>query len=120
MPETRLPNLKETVMPKSVVDKILAIDTKIAALIDQRDALISRGEEVAPASLVPGASVVFAYGRGETRRELSGIITGVKPADQDNPKSSTLIRVAVGEGFDAKILTVYHSNVKNITPPATE
>ena len=105
-------------MSKSVADKILAIDTRIAALTAKRAAIILKGEKVSFESLVPGAIVVFDFGRGETRRELTGVITGVKAADPANPKSGALIRVAVGEGFDAEILTAQPSNVKSVVAPA--
>ena len=72
------------------------------------------GDEVDVALIVKGAQVTFDYGKGDTKRELTGYVLGVKPADAANPKSATLVRVAVGEGFDAQIVTIYPANVKKV------
>jgi hypothetical protein len=69
---------------------------------------------VNPEALTAGVSITFTYGKGNDKRELTGMILGVKLADPAVPKSSTMLRVAVGEGFDAQIVTVYPAQVTKV------
>lgn len=104
-------------MAKTVREQIAAKQAIIAAATAAiADLTAKLGSEVDPAAITDGATVTFDYGKGTTRRALSGVVTGVKPADPANPKSATLVRVAVGTGFDAQIVTIYTSNVKAVTP----
>lgn len=106
-------------MAKSIREQIaaqVAIITKAQAAIEVLN--VKLGDEVDPAQIIEGATVTFDYGKGETKRELTGVVTGVKPADPAVAKSATLIRVAVGTGFDAQIVTVYPASVKKVTPAA--
>jgi hypothetical protein len=106
-------------MAKTIREQITAKEALIvaaqAAIVELTAKL---GSEVDSAAIVTGAGVTFDYGKGTTRRELSGVVTGVKAADPANPKSATLVRVAVGDGFAAQIVTIYTSNVKSVTPAA--
>lgn len=95
-------------MAKSIREQIAALEAKLAALKVQAE------NEIDPSSIVAGATVSFEYGKGDTKRTLSGVITGIKPADPAVPKSATLIRVAVGEGFDAQIVTIYPTAVRSV------
>jgi ribosomal protein L19 len=102
-------------MAKTVREQIAAVEAQIAKLNEKKTELTAKlGDEVNPAELVSGAQVVFSYGKGTTVRELTGVITGVKLADPAVAKSSTLLRIAAGEGFDAQIVTVYPAAVKRI------
>lgn len=111
-------------MSKTAIQKIADIDTKIAALnVTRAELVVASENEVDPAKLVSGAVVTFNYGKGKDVRVLEGSIIGVKPADPAVPKSATLLRVAVGEGFDAQIVTIYPASVTKIAAieaPAAE
>ncbi len=105
-------------MAKSIREQIAAAQAKIVALqasIVELEAKV--GDEVNAADIVTNATVTFQYGKGDTKRELSGMVLGVKQADPANPKSATMIRVAAGEGFDAPIVTIYVANVTKVTAP---
>lgn len=106
-------------MAKSIREQIASQQAAIAKAQAAIVALEARlGEEVDVSQIVAGATVTFDYGKGETKRELTGGVLGVKPADPANPKSASLVRVAVGEGFDAQIVTIYPANVKKVVAAA--
>lgn len=58
-------------------------------------------------NVVVGDEVTFIFGRGETKRDISGKVTGVR--DDSNGR---WVAVAVGEGFDA---TTYRIRSTDIT-----
>lgn len=99
-------------MAKTIREQIATIDEQVKKLGEKRAELVAKQDsEVDPAHIIAGSTVTFDYGKGETKRVLTGVVTGVKPADPAVPKSATLIRVAVGEGFDAQIVTIYPASV---------
>jgi hypothetical protein len=105
-------------MAKTLPEQIVAIDEQITKLTTKRAELQAKIDaNIDPASIVAGATVTFDYGKGETRRELVGLVLGVKTTgDENSTKSQTLIKVAVGTGFDATVLVIYPNNVKKLTP----
>lgn len=106
-------------MAKTVREQIAAQQAIITKAQEAVTLLTAKlDSEVDPAALVEGANVVFDYGKGDTKRSLTGTITGVKPADPAVAKSATLIRVAVGTGFDAQIVTIYPANVTKVVTVA--
>lgn len=111
-------------MAKTIREQIAAAQASIATLNAKVVELTAKlGDEVDYSKVLPGAVVSFNYGKGQTVRVLKGQVIGIKPADPAQPKSSPLIAIAVGEGFDAMIAKVYHTAVTKIeteapTPPA--
>lgn len=106
-------------MAKTALQQIADVDAAIVKLQAKRAELVTAAQnEVDPAKLVAGANIEFAYGKGDTKKNLVGMILGVKLADPEQPKSSTMLRVAVGEGFDAQIVTVYPAQVTKIVTVA--
>lgn len=102
-------------MAKTIREQIAAQEAIITKASDAITVLRAKlDSEVDPAALVEGANITFDYGKGDTKRSLTGTITGVKPADPAVAKSATLIRVAVGTGFDAQIVTIYPTNVTKV------
>lgn len=102
-------------MSKTAIQKIADIDAKIAALnVTRAELVIASENEVDPAKLVAGANITFNYGKGKDVRSLEGSIIGVKPADPTVPKSTTLLRVATGEGFEAQVVTIYPASVTKV------
>jgi hypothetical protein len=99
-------------MAKTIREQIAGVDAQIAKLNAKRSDLVSKQDsEVDPAHIISGSTVTFSYGKGDTKRELVGVVTGVKPANPAEPKSATMIRVAVGDGFEAQIVTIYAASV---------
>lgn len=115
------PTNSKEIMAKSIHEQIKTVEAAIHVQHEKLKVLQAlAANEVNPALIVPTATVTFDYGKGDTKRELTGTVTGVKQADPANPKSATMIRVAVGEGFDAQIVTIYTVNVKKVSAPAVE
>jgi hypothetical protein len=111
----------EATIAKSIRQQIADIDTKIASLQVERTKLEEAAKnEVNPEALTAGVVIEFNYGKGTEKRVLQGPIVGVKLADPAVPKSSTMLRVAVGEGFDAQLITVYPAQVTKVIPAAEE
>lgn len=116
-----------TAAPVAPVKPVLTKDQKIANINAQIAKLQQRLSDVindvvrAPAAKVialpeVGAVVEFTYGRTTpttTARELIGTVVAVKAASEvDGKKLPALVRVSVGEGFDAELLTIYPSVIK--------
>lgn len=101
-------------MAKTAREKIASIDTQIAALQAKRVELEAKvGNEVDTSKVVAGRTVDFKYGKAPNLRDLTGSVVGVKPA-VPGEKGGTLVRVAVGEGFDAQIVTIFPSAVTKV------
>ena len=88
---------------------------KIAALQATIDAAVLKIAELQPAadkeidtsSLAAGDTVSFEYGRAEKKRNLSGVVIAIKR----EPNKAALVKVQVGDGFDAEILTVFETTI---------
>lgn len=61
------------------------------------------------ASIVPGVTVTFDYGRGEKVRTLTGVVRAVKDSN---------FKIEVGEGFEADLLIVHVNAIKEIVGTA--
>lgn len=102
-------------MTKSIQERIAALKQSII----NDSALLQVLEEKAanafdPSDLVEAAAIQFSFGKGETKRTMEGHILGVRLADPNVPKSRPMIRVAVGSGFEAQILTIHPNDVTKI------
>jgi hypothetical protein len=94
--------------------KLAAAQAKVVELTTARDALVlAQANGVNEDALQTGVEVTFNYGRGATRGARTGLIVGRKEAEG---KVGVQLRVAVGEGFDATVLTIYAADVTAIVP----
>ena len=107
-------------------EKLAKIDTQIAALQQKRynvenDIVTTKAAKVVVLPVTRDV-VAFSYGRKtptSSPRELLGIVMGVKPASEvDGKRTPAMIKVAVGVGFDAEVLTIYPAQVSAINPAA--
>lgn len=113
---------RRAIIAKSIREQIAAqeaIITKATATITAANAALDLlrpqlADEVDPTKIVAGAVVVFKYGKGESVRDLTGTVLAIKAADPAQPKSAPQARVAVGEGFEADVKTIYFADVKKI------
>jgi hypothetical protein len=89
--------------------KIAANEAKIAKLQAENLELAAAAEnEIDMSKVVAGARVQFNYGR--PAKALVGVIKGVKvPAE--GQKGGTIVRIEVGEGADADIVSVFPSAI---------
>ena len=86
--------------PKTVEEKIAALEARIAAL--------RAGPKGAAIAVSVGDNVTFNFGRGEKRRAFDGVIVGAR----DDEKQGLLLAVTVGEGFEAE---TYRINVRDVS-----
>lgn len=99
-----------------------SIRQQITDAVTKRDALnvviagleAKLGQEVDTAAVQAGASITFNYGKGETRKVLSGVVLGRKDAEP-GAKGGDLVRVAVGQGYEAMIVTINPGAVTGIS-----
>lgn len=105
-------------MAKSFRAQIADIDAKIAALQVTRAGLETKAAaEVDHAAVVEGRTITFNYGKGENVRTLTGLVLGRKDPEA-GAKGAPLVKVAVGSGFDAQIVTIYPAQVTAIAAEA--
>ncbi|BAP15819.1 hypothetical protein AVU67_gp13 [Ralstonia phage RSJ2] len=89
-------------MAKTLIEQLTAVESQIKTLETKRDELAAKIEaEQALSNVAAGTTIVFNYGRAETRKELTGVVKGV--ADTDKGRR---IKVESGEGFDATIYVI--------------
>lgn len=107
-------------MAQSNRQKLAAVVAQIALLTTKRDELtLAAANEVDYSKVIVGATVSFNYGKAPNVTVKSGSVVGVKePAA--GTKGATQVRVAVGEGFDAVLHTIYLPQITAITPVAAE
>lgn len=89
-------------MSKQTTEQKLA---NAKALVAKYEDLLQR--EALAKNVAVGDDVTFVFGRGETKRDITGKVTGVR--DDTNGR---WVAVAVGEGFDA---TTYRIRSTDIT-----
>lgn len=92
---------------EAVRAKITELQATEAKLVEQLAGEVNTDE------IAVGDGVKIAIGKGTTRREVEGVVIGIKEAADD--KSTRLFRVAVGEGFDSSIETVGPVSIKAVT-----
>lgn len=94
-------------MAQSNRQKLAAVVAQIALLVTKRDELtLAAANEVDYTKVVNGAEVSFNYGKAPNVTVKTGSVVGIKePAA--GTKGATQVRVAVGEGFDAVLHTIY-------------
>lgn len=101
-------------MAKTLKQQITEIDDKIAELQVKKVGLEAKlADIVDPDMVVAGANIEFEYGKGDGRRTLLGTVLGRKNAEA-GAKGGDLVKVAVGEGFDAQIVTISPNVVTKI------
>ena len=83
--------------------RLIELDLQKTALEKELDSFIDTN------AIVFGTVVVFVFGRGEKRRELTGTVVGRKEGDE---KRVAKLKVGVGDGFDA---TLFEITVKDVT-----
>lgn len=107
-------------MAKTNREKLASVNARIAKLQAEAVTLAANlGNEVDTSKIVAGRVVDFNYGKAPNLRPLTGQVVGVK-ASTPGEKGGTLVRVAVGEGFDAQIVTIFPSAVTRVVPTAEE
>jgi hypothetical protein len=97
------------------MSKSLKIQAQIDALIVKlNEAKAEEASQISAAQLTAGVEVTFEYGRAESRTTKQGIVLGVKVPHPDEKKGAVQVKIAVGQGFDAEVVTVYLANIKSI------
>lgn len=92
----------------SIQKQIADIDAKIATLTAKRAELQAEADKQFDVNKLKGGEVlVFNYGRGEKVAQKEGVVLGFKAP----PKQAAIIRVQIGTGVDAEIVTVFPSQV---------
>ena len=109
----------EIIIAKSIKQQIADIEENISKLQVKKVELENMlANEINEDKLVPGTNIVFVYGKGETKKDLTGTVVGIKLADPADKKSSTWLNVAVGEGFEAQTHKIIINAVKQIVTVA--
>lgn len=111
-------------MAKSNRDRVAEIDAKIAKLNEERAKFLAAAEnEVNHDDVQSGRTVTFNYGKAPNVRELTGLVLGRKEPEAGT-KGAPLVKVAVGAGFEAQIVTIYPAQVTKVhaeeVPPSTD
>ena len=83
--------------------QILKLEAEAEALLEEYEALMTITQ------LKPGSVVAFMVGRGETRRELLGTITGI-----GETPAGVRYKVYTGLGFNAEITTLKATDIKRV------
>lgn len=103
-------------MAKSIRQQIADLNEQIEKLTVKRTALEAQAaSEVNTDDVQAGRTITFNYGKGDGKKVLTGLVLGRKNAEPGT-KGGDLVKVAVGEGFDAIIATIYPSQVTAIAP----
>jgi hypothetical protein len=93
-------------MAKSIRQQIADAEAAVAKLNEKITELRTKAEsEVDPATIVGGAEVQFTHGKGDNKKTLTGTVLGVRHA-VEGEKGGDFAKVAVGQGFDAQVLTI--------------
>lgn len=101
-------------MAQSIRQQLAAVEARIVELQTKATELRVKAEnEINFDDVKPGRIVSFPYGKGDGKKTLTGPVLGVK-APNVGEKGPTLVRVAVGSGFDAQIVTVFLTQVESI------
>ncbi len=102
-------------MAKSIKQQIIDLEeVSSKALIKIEELKVQLASEISEDKLTPGTNIVFVYGKGDTKRDLTGQIVGVKLPDPADKKATLWLNVAVGEGFEAQLVKVSPAAVKQI------
>lgn len=100
-------------MSQSRAERLQAIDEQIAKLQARREK-VANSLELEAGDLSAGDTVTFEYGRStsaEGRRTLEGVVKGVfTPV-----KGGVQVKVEVGEGYEAELLTTPLTTIKSVT-----
>lgn len=100
---------------EKLAKRIAFLTQRIASDKEELEELARESDAQATvAQIAAGYTVVAVLGRAETKREVRGVIVGVKVEEDGDRK----FKVAYGEGFDADFVVVRVSQLKEITAPA--
>jgi hypothetical protein len=107
-------------MAQSAHQKLAAAKAQLALLTTKIDELtLAAANEVDFTKVVVGSTVTFNYGKAPNVAAKTGSVVGVKePAA--GTKGATQVRVAVGEGFDAVLHTIYLPQITGIAAVEAE
>lgn len=94
-------------MAKSTRQQLADLDAAIAKLQVRRAALAqaTATSDVDPDTVQAGMVVSFLYGKGEGRKTLRGTVVGRRDPEEGK-KGGSFVKIAVGEGFDATLVSV--------------
>lgn len=102
-------------MAKTRTEQIAEIDKKIETLTLRKTALQAQQDSLVNfADVQTGRVVDFPQGKGDNVRTYTGAVIGRKNAEKEGEKD--LIRVAVGDGFEAQIITLAVAKVTKLHP----
>lgn len=100
----------------AAVTLIRDIDSKLPALeaaLANRTAEAEARKDIDVTGLPEGTKVAFNYGRGESRKELTGRTVAFR-AKSD--ATDAAYKVETGEGFDVTVVTVFARDVLRVVP----
>ena len=99
-------------------EMIAVLEAKLAKLRAEPEAKEPKAKKVKE-EYVPavGDKVDFYFGRGDNRAVQSGVVLGIREPGEGE-KGGRIVKVMVGEGYDADIKGVFLSAL--IVPPAVE
>lgn len=108
-PKTPKTRAERAAICRAKAEALLAKAVKLETTDDDVD------DEDKPAlQYAAGDTIAFLFGRGDKQVEREGKITGIRvPAAGD--KGGTVVKVLVGEGYDAEICGVFPSKVLRVT-----
>lgn len=93
------------------VIRIAEVDAMLPALqaeLANIQAELDARKDIDTTGLPEGTKVAFAYGRGESRKELTGRVVAFAPK---TGAVDSRYRIETGEGFDAVIVTVFSRDI---------
>lgn len=107
-------------MAKSNRQLLADYTAQIAALqVKVEEVKVKIAGEVNTDDAQPGRTITFVTGKGENKKTVTGEVIGRKNAAPGDKGPGDLLKVAVGEGFEAQLITVYPSSITAIAPLAS-
>lgn len=101
-------------MSKSIRQQLSEVQAKIAALqVKEAELTLKADSEVDLDAVQAGKTVTFNYGKAPNVRSLTGLVLGRKDPEA-GAKGGSLVKVAIGEGFEAQVVTIYPQQVTAI------
>lgn len=85
--------------------------TKLNAELAKAQAALAEINKLS--NITAGSVVAFKFGRGETAVEKSGVVTGVKVAEN----GVTMLAVETGAGFDKVVVRIPATSVIGVASP---
>lgn len=102
---------------EKLVDRFNKLDARIKADVLERDEIFAEVNAIDTLAAVgAGSTVIISVGKGETAKEVTGIVVGVRQ-EEDGGKT---YKVQYGSGFDADIAVVKAGKIKLPPQPVGE